>query len=120
MPQLTLNAKQVRKLSAFCKKHNNDNFFMAKDTGAYVGATGGSHEDGTFENCIFYFKGMDPTKSDDAYDNARYAFGGDDFGETFDTAFLHKLAAEPNLHSMTVKVSASSIKISAKTRKVAA
>lgn len=119
MPQLTLNAKQVRTLSAFCKKHGNKHFFMAKDNGAYVGATGGSHEEGTFENCIFYFKGMDPNKNEDAYDAALYAFGGDDFGETFDVDFLHKLADNQNLHSMTVKVSASSIRISAKVRKAA-
>jgi len=119
MPQLTLNAKQVRQLSDFCKKHSNDNFFMAKDNGAYVGATGGSHEDGTFENCLFYFKGMDPTKNEDYYETARYAFGGDDFGETFDAAFLHKLADNPNLHNMTIKVGQTRISISAKTRKAA-
>lgn len=120
MPQLTLNAKQVRELSAFCKKHDAKTFFMAKDNGAYVGATGGSHDEGTFENCIFYFKGMDPNKNEDYYEATAWAFGGDDFGETFDVDFLHRLADNKDLHSMTVKVSPTRIGITAKTRKVAA
>ena len=97
MAQITLSKKQVKALSAFLRKHNKDKFFLAKDQGAYVGATGGDHEEGNFENLIFYFRGMDPSKETydgEAYDNARYAFGGDDFGEHMNGEFIHRASVK--------------------------
>ena len=113
MPQITLNSAQVNELAAFIKKHGLKTFFMAKDEGAYVGASAGSHEEGNFENLIYYFKGMDPNNESyagEAWDNARHAFGGDDFGEFLDTEFILKMAekVEPKV---TIKVTATSIKM---------
>ncbi len=97
MAQITLTRADVQKLSDFCAKHGEDKWFLAKDQGAYVGATGGSQEEGTFENCIFYFKGCDPHKDEDWYDEAHYKFGGDDFGEHFEVELLTKFLANPPL-----------------------
>ena len=110
MTQITITRKDLEAMSALAKKHGSKKFFMAKDQVAYVGVTGG--EGDTFENHIVYFKGMDPKKNpDDFYDNARYAFGGDDFGEHFDMDIIHKLVADPLVTKMVVKVGRSSISI---------
>lgn len=112
MTQMTLKKTQVKQLSSFMKKYKLGNFFMAKDEGAYVGATGGDHAEGTFENLIFYFRGMDPSKEKypgEAYENARYAFGGDDFGESLGSDFIHR-AAEKSL-KVVIKVTPTQIKM---------
>ena len=111
MPQLTLNSNQVSALATFVKKHNLKTFFLAKDEGAYVGATGGDHDKGTFENILFYFKGMDPSKEKydmEAYDNARYAFGGDDFGQQLDAEFILQMS-EKSQPKVTIKVTATAV-----------
>lgn len=121
MPQITITRKDLEAMSALAKKHGSKKFFMAKDQGAYVGVCGGDHDKGTFENHIVYFKGMDPKKNPyDFYDNARYAFGGDDFGEHFDIDIIHKLVADPLTTKMVVKVGRSSINISSYARKAPA
>lgn len=104
MPQITLNSKQVKQLSDFAHKHDLDKFFLAKDDGAYVGANANG------EKVIFYFRGMDPNKDEDAWDNAMHAFGGDDFGEFLSIEFIHKMALkiEPKV---TIKVTATHIKM---------
>tara|TARA_R110000787_G_scaffold86717_2_gene184860 strand:- start:310 stop:672 length:363 start_codon:yes stop_codon:yes gene_type:complete len=109
MPQITLSKNQVTKLSKFMRKHDSENWFLAKDQGAYVGATGGSHEDGNFENCLYYFKGCDPNKDEFFYDTAREKFGGDDFGEQFDAEIIHDLADDPRFISVVVKVTADAV-----------
>jgi hypothetical protein len=109
MPQITLNKKQLDQFAAFIRKHDVKKWFLAKDQGAYVGATAG--EGDTFENIIFYFKGMDPNKDGEFYDNAMYAFGGDDFGEHFDADIILKLADDPLTTKMVLNVGASSISI---------
>lgn len=86
--QITLNNTNRQKLAAFCKKHSVKKWFLAKDDGAYFGATTGSDKDNTFENCIIYIKGCDPRKGD-VWENTRRKFGGDDFGEHFDTGMLY-------------------------------
>ncbi len=112
MPNITLNRKQLDTLNDFLVKHNLDKWFLAKDDGAYIGATAGSHEDDTFERCIFYFKGCDPVKDGDAcWDNTCAKFGGDDFGEHFPAADLHKVAEDATVDSMIMEVGKKSIKI---------
>lgn len=100
MPQITLQPADVVRLSEFLRKHDLKTFFMAKDHGAYVGACGGSHEDGTFENILFHFKGMNPKIDPEYYDTAWHAFGGDDFGVDLSADFIHKMAA----HGAKVRV----------------
>lgn len=111
MPQITLKKKQIDQFSAFLRKHDTKKWFLAKDDGAYIGATGGSQEEGNFENIIFHFKGMNPATNEDAWDNARYAFGGDDFGEHFDAETIHTLADDPLTTKMVVNVGRTSISI---------
>lgn len=117
MPQITLKKKQIDQFSAFLRKHDVKKWFLAKDDGAYIGATGGSDDD--FERCIFYFRGMDPSKDEFAWDTARDAFGGDDFGEHFDAEIIHKLADDPLTTKMSVIVGRSTINIKSWARKVA-
>jgi hypothetical protein len=110
MPQITLNSKQVNELAAFIIKHDLKTYFLAKDDGAYIGATAGNTADGTFENIIFYFRGMDPKNNDEAYDNAGYAFGYDDFGEHLKVEFILMMAKKPE-PKVTIKVTATSITV---------
>ena len=114
MPQITLNKNDIDKLSAFAKKHDLKKWFWAKDEGSYVGASAG--EAG---NCIFYFKGMNPSLNEDAYEEARYAFGGDDGGEFFPIDQIHELSANPLTSKLVIKVTATQIKMDVFTRKVA-
>ena len=84
MPQITLTREQTQQIVDLCEKHGQTKWFFAKDEGAYIGACGGDHDKGTFENVIFYFRGMNPKSekyAGEAWDNARDAFGGDDFGD---------------------------------------
>lgn len=113
MPQITLKKAQVQQLVAFCDEHKQANFFMAKDQGAYVGAAAGI-VDGQMKNCIFYFKGCDPQKDQDWYHNARDMFGGDDFGENFPVSHLKDALAQPDLTSVVIKVTPTSVSIQAK------
>ena len=112
---ITIGHEQVEALAAFLRKHGKSEFFLAKDQGAYIGATGGDRDAGTFENCIFYFDGMDPNReryAGEAWDNARAAFGGDDFGEHLSAAPLFELADVPGFDkTFTVTVSDVAIEV---------
>tara|TARA_R110000772_G_scaffold2839_2_gene10333 strand:- start:709 stop:1062 length:354 start_codon:yes stop_codon:yes gene_type:complete len=112
MAQITLNKKQLIKFSEFMAARGTKQWFMAKDDGAYIGATRGSDEDGDFENMLFHFKGMNPKTNEDAYDNARHAFGGDDFGEHFPSDIVHGFAKDDKTIKMVLKVGATSMSIS--------
>lgn len=109
MAQITLKANEVRQLSEFLKRHNRDTFFVAKDHGAYVGATAGSNSDGTFENLIFYFTGCNPHKDSDYYENAMDKFGGDDFGEMLPAQWIHDAAKTERLTKSVLSVTGSNI-----------
>lgn len=119
MPQITLNRKDLDTFADFLNKHGLDKFFLAKDDGAYIGATAGSHEDGNFERCIFYFAGCDPKKDEFCWENARDKFGGDDFGEHLEADVVKKAAADPLTTKLVVNVTASSISIKSYARKAA-
>ena len=110
MAQITLTRADVLKLHEFCKK-NKTKWFVAKDQGAYIGASVGSKP---AQQCLWYFAGCNPQNKktpDDFswYDRARDLFGGDDFGEHLPMAWLDKVAENPRIKSMKVKVSARSI-----------
>lgn len=74
---LPLTREQVERLATFCEASKLEKFFVAKDQGAYVGASAGSEPD---QKVIYYFEGCDPEKDENWYENAREDFGGDDFG----------------------------------------
>jgi len=109
MAQITLKAHEVRALSDFLTRHNRDTFFIAKDHGAYVGATAGSNADGTFENLIFYFTGCNPHKDSDYYENAHWKFGGDDFGEMLPAQWVHDAAKTEGLTKSVLSVTGTNI-----------
>jgi hypothetical protein len=76
MPQITIPMNDVKRLVQFCQTNSLTNYFIAKDQGAYLGASTGKDN-----NILFYFAGCNPDKDADFYDNAHDKFGGDDFGE---------------------------------------
>lgn len=88
-----LNRAQATKLADFCKANAVKKFFFAKDHGAYFGVTKGSEAAGNFESCIVYMRGCDPNKDEHFYEVSRERFGGDDFGEHFDTKLLNEFVA---------------------------
>lgn len=104
MPQITLKAKDVRELSDFLKRHGKETFFLAKDQGAYIGATAGSDADGTFERIIHYFAGCNPDKDADFYETSRWKFGGDDFGEMLPAQWIHGAAERDTLTKAVLNV----------------
>lgn len=107
MPAITLSRVQAERLVKFCKQHNKDKFFIAKDHGAYLGQSVGSKPE---EQCLFYFSGCDPKKNADYYENSRDKFGGDDFGEFLPLAWFEKAVANPKVGRVTITVNKSSIK----------
>ena len=115
MAQITLNTKQVNELAAFLIKHDLKTFFMAKDNGAYVGATAGTTKS-SFENVIFYFRGMNPSKDEFFYENADDAFGGDDFGEQLNAEFVIKMSKK-HMPKVTIKVGRTQISMSGSSMK---
>ena len=83
---MTVNQQETADFSAFLTEHNLAEWFLAKDHGAYIGAT----VEG--DQWIKYFQGCNPEKSPDFYENSQFKFGGDDFGEFFPSAAIHKAA----------------------------
>lgn len=104
MPQITLKAKDVRELSQFLKRHGKETFFLAKDHGAYIGATAGSNADETFERIIHYFAGCNPEKDEGFYETSRWKFGGDDFGEMLPAQWIHGAAEKEGLTKAVLNV----------------
>lgn len=110
MPQITLTRSQVQALVSFCEAAKSDSFFIAKDHGAYVGfSTGPAPE----HQCICYFKGCNPHTDADFYENARHAFGGDDFGEHLPLTHLRSALANPASKKLRITVTARSIRFEA-------
>ncbi|SDD58491.1 Protein of unknown function [Cupriavidus sp. YR651] len=108
MPQITLSRSQVAALVAFCDAAGSEQFFIAKDHGAYVGFSTGATPD---RQCLFYFKGCNPAKDADFYENARRAFGGDDFGERLPLTHLRNALADPASKQVRITVTPRSIRL---------
>lgn len=104
MPQITLNVKKAQKLLDFCKKSNKDEFFVAKDYGAYVGASNGPED-----SCLFYFRDCDPKKNEGAFWTGREMFGEDDFVDYLPISMLEVLCAGEVGNSITIKVNKQSV-----------
>lgn len=103
MPQITLNSKQVKRLAIFLVSNQKDSFFVAKDQGAYVGATSDK------DKVLFYFAGCDPEKDPDFYETSHHKFGGDDFGEFLPAEWITNAARKPNLKKMVISVGSNRI-----------
>lgn len=88
MAQITLKIAEAKKLIQFCKDKGLETYFIAKDQGAYLGASKGA-EPG--DQLIYYFAGCNPSKDADWWENSSYKFGGDDFGEIFQIAGLAEM-----------------------------
>lgn len=86
MAQISLSLAEAQKLIEFCRARNLAQYFIAKDQGAYLGASMGADD-----NMLFYFAGCNPTMNEDWYDVAHSKFGGDDFGERLNIAELASL-----------------------------
>lgn len=106
--KIELSRVQVQQLVDHCEKYDLKQWFIAKDHGAYVGASAGAED---HQKCIFYFKGCDPQKDQDWYDTARAKFGGDDFGEMMEVESLKSTLAEAKMTAIEVVVTTSQIKI---------
>ncbi|GAA0189473.1 MULTISPECIES: DUF3085 domain-containing protein [Cupriavidus] len=108
MPQITLSRTQAASLVAFCDAAGSNEFFIAKDHGAYVGFSTGSTPE---QQCLFYFKGCNPAKDADFYENARHSFGGDDFGERLPLDALRKALDNPRTEKIRIAVTSKSIRV---------
>lgn len=106
MPSLTLNRADIDKFAAFINTHAIKQIFIAKDHGAYVGASIGEKA-----NCIFYFAGCDPNKDKDYYDTSHSKFGGDDFGEHLDAKAVTTAAADARVKSLKFTITATTMKV---------
>ena len=105
--QKTLSLKETKKLADCIEHYNYDSFYLAKDQGAYVGA--GNNATGT--GVLFFFRGCDPQRDPNWYEECRYKFGGDDFGVQFDDIDF-VMAARNNRMKLKFSVSPTSIKLS--------
>lgn len=108
MHTIELSKRQVKQLVDFCVEHNLDQWFIAKDQGAYLGQSMGMDP---APKCIFYFPGCDPEKDEDWYETAHAKFGGDDFGEHMPVADLQRYLANPDLLCLEVKVTSQAITV---------
>lgn len=109
MAQITLSRVQVKALADFCEKRGKKNFFIAKDVGAYVGASSGEND-----NLVYYFKGCNPKTDADWYERASDMFGGDDFGEFLPVSLLTNLIKSTEYNSLILKIGKRSISASYK------
>jgi hypothetical protein len=107
MPQITLQRQDVQSIVDFCDAAKSDRFFIAKDHGAYVGYSTGANPD---QQCLFFFKGCNPAKDADFYENSRQAFGGDDFGERIPLDHLRQALNDPTCKKVRIAVTSTSIR----------
>jgi hypothetical protein len=108
MHTIDLSRAQVQQLVDFCVEHKRTTWFIAKDHGAYLGASTGAKPK---PQCLFYFPGCDPEKDEDFYDTADTKFGGDDFGEHMPLADLQRYLEKPAMDGIRVKVTSRAITI---------
>ncbi|MBB1438565.1 DUF3085 domain-containing protein [Shewanella sp. SG41-4] len=118
MTTASITREQAKALYEFCTKNNLDEWFIAKDHGAYFGATAGSNNAGNFSNSIHYIKGCNPDqdeeKEGDWYDNAHDKFGGDDFGIHLPTSWLKAFFTDESFskkRNFSIRVNKSSVSL---------
>lgn len=103
------NREEIARLAAFCKAHNCPTFFLAKDQGAYIGATAGTEKNNDFCNCVLYVDGCNPDVDENWYETARRKFGGDDFGEMLDVRWLDAVLENPKVTALVLVVTPKTI-----------
>lgn len=104
MPKITVGRNDVLRILQFTRMHKC-RWFVAKDEGAYVGASRGKDC-----NIIFYFDGCNPnTPFDEWYNTSKKLFGGDDFGETLPLDWLTHVEKDKTILSLTVIVDPANI-----------
>lgn len=116
MDKLHFTKQQVVDLIGFCRKHNLDTFFLAKDQGVYIGAAVGSHEDSSFKDCIQYAEGCNPNQNEavhgDWYENSSQLCGGDDFGEYLEVSILDDIMNRQNWTKFSVTLTQTELSFS--------
>lgn len=90
MSTMSISRAEARELLDFCEKNNLDEFFIAKDRGAYMGAFVAPNN-----RVIQYVPGCNPEKDPDWWEAAEHKFGGDDFGERLPTSILKVFFGDP-------------------------
>ena len=90
MIQMTLSKSKVEEFSTFLAENKLSNFFIAKDEGAYIGAT--TVKNGQCISWLKYFRGCNPETDKDWRHKTYSKFGGDDFGEFFGAKVVHDMA----------------------------
>lgn len=108
--QMTLTAAQVQEIVDFADEYSVENFFIAKDSGAYLGITA-KGEDGELKRILHYFKGCNPETDEDYYENADMKFGGDDFGESLPVKAFRDALKVDNLEKVMVLVRKTTVAI---------
>jgi hypothetical protein len=98
---LPLTREQVERLIALCEANHLEKYFVAKDQGAYVGASAGPAPE---QKVIYYFEGCDPEKDENWYENAREDFGGDDFGVHLPVSGLIAMLARKGTKGINIVV----------------
>jgi hypothetical protein len=101
MPKLTLSRPEAERLVKFCADNKLAQWFIAKDQGAYLGASTGAKPE---QQCLFYFKGCNPRTDADWYDTAHSKFGGDDFGEHMGIEAITKPLAHPGVQKIEINI----------------
>lgn len=107
MPTISLSRDDVSAIHTFVVTNNCKNWFVAKDDGAYVGASIGKGQ-----NVIRYFPGCDPKKNANWFDKVQRDFGGDDFGEHLDVKLLNEFMANPHAETMKLSVGKTKMTVS--------
>lgn len=108
MPQLTLKRPDIERLAAYVSSKSLQSIIVVKNHGAFVGACVSE-----VDKCIFYFKGCNPEKDVDFYDNARRKFGGDDIYECLAASDVVQAAKDPAIKSLKFDVSETRIVVQA-------
>lgn len=108
---MSITKKQAQELYAFCITHKQDEFFIAKDSGAYFGCTS-TNEAGHTDRCIQYLEGMNPDRDVYYYETSRQKLGGDDFAVHLNVDWLKIFCMHPNFsrkRKMSIRVNKNSV-----------
>lgn len=124
MSTFSIKKAAALELLAFCEKHKVEQFFIAKDHGAYIGATKDKplakgekidHSKVNVFNNIHYLLGCNPDTDEDSYEECRYRFGGDDFGVHLPTDWLRQFrdaCKVKNKRTFSLKVTDNNVSMS--------
>lgn len=110
MASITLTRADAQRLVDFCATHKATHYFIAKDQGAYIGYSVGAKPE---QQCLWYFKGCDPTKDSDFWENSRAKFGGDDFGENLEVAGIVTMLGNADVQRIKWTITKTSMKVEA-------